>query len=373
MIIHNSVQGPWGKPKGNSGSGGWRPSGSPQKNGSPDIEAVIEELKRRFNGDNFNKEHKGRFAFIGLFLLVLIWIVSGFYQLQAGEQGVVSRFGKFDHIATSGLRYHLPYPLENVDIVNSEAIRMETLSGEKVVALRGNTIAAADDEILMLTGDENIINLSFNVQWKIHDPKAYVFNIPNPEQTVRAVAESAMREVIGRTTINSILTEGKLNVQEETKKLTQDTLNNYQAGVDILNVNLLDASFPKAVVDSARDVQAARADQERARNEAEAYKNDIIPRARGQAERMKQEAEGYKQEVVARSQGEAARFNAIYTQYKQAEEVTRKRIYLETMEKIMANANKIVLDSKTGTVPYLPLNDLKTNDLKKNTDKKEAP
>ena len=367
VISNNSNdQGPWGKPKGSSGGGnggGWKPSGGNNNPKPEDIEALVKELKKQLNGifggngnsgDNQQNSHRG--LLIGFFIFFLLWLGSGTYQLQPGEQGVVQLFGKFDRIAASGLNYHLPYPFETVTIVNSEAIRMETLGGGS--GFNGR-VASSDDEILMLTGDENIISLSFNVQWKVRDAKDFVFNIPNQEQTVRAVIESAMREVIGRTSINSVLTEGKLKVQEETQKLAQETLDNYKAGIDIRNVNLLDASFPSAVVDSARDVQAARADQERARNEAESYKNDILPRARGQAERMKQEAEGYKQEVVARAQGDAARFISVYGQYKQAQDVTRKRMYLETMEKIFAGTQKIILDSKSGVVPYLPLPEIK--------------
>jgi membrane protease subunit HflK len=232
---------------------------------------------------------------------------------------------------------------------------METLGGDPNSPPHGGSTGTGEDEILMLTGDENIINLSFNVQWKVSDAQKFIFNIPDAKETVRAVAESAMREVIGRTSLDAALTEGKSKVQEETRKLTQDTLDHYKAGVQILQVNLLDASFPQAVVDAARDVQAARADQERARNEAQGYTNDILPRARGQATRMVQEAEAYKQQVVAGAQGDAARFISVYDQYRQAEDVTRKRIYLETMEKILAGTNKVIMDNKSGTVPYLPL------------------
>ncbi len=355
MIIHNTDQGPWGKPKGSGGSGGgWKPGGySPKGDGPSDIDELLSDLKHRFN-DMFGGEHSNRGIIAALFIFFLLWLASGIYQLQPGEQGVVLRFGKFNRITTSGLRYHLPTPFESVEIVNSEAIRMETLVGDRMSS-RSISSDSGDDEILMLTGDENIINLGFNVQWKVRDPKQFVFSLPNPEQTVRAVAESAMREVIGRTTINSALTEGKLKVQDETRQLAQQTLDSYKSGIDIINVNMLDASFPKEVVDSARDVQAARADQERARNEAEAYRNDILPRARGQAERMVQEAEGYKQEVVAKAEGDAARFISVYNQYKQAEDVTRKRMYLETMEKIMSGTSKIIIDNKTGVLPYLPL------------------
>jgi membrane protease subunit HflK len=359
-IIHNADPGPWGKPKGPVGGGnggGWQPGGGGGRGrGTPpgDFDDWLADFKRHMDGF-FGGGHGNRGIALGLAVFFFLWLASGVYQLQPGEQGVVLRFGKFNRIASSGLRYHVPAPFENVEIVNSEVIRMETLGGDPSTPPHGGSNGTGDDEILMLTGDENIINLSFNVQWKVSDAQKFLFNTSDPRQTVRAVAESAMREVIGRTPIDSALTEGKSSVQEETRKLTQDTLDHYKAGVQILQVNLLDASFPQAVVDAARDVQAARADQERARNEAEAYTNDILPRARGQATRMVQEAEAYKQQVVANAEGDAARFTSVYLQYKQAQDITRKRIYLETMEKILAGTTKVIIDSKTGTVPYLPL------------------
>lgn len=373
MTIHTSDQGPWGKPRsgtsgGGGNGGGWKPGGYSPK-GPSDIDELLNEFKKRyedmFGGNNGNR---GIIAALGLFFL--LWLASGIYQVQPGEQGVVTRFGKFDRLAAAGLCYHLPSPFENVEIVNKDAIRMENLTGDHTVTRSlDSDDSTASDEILMLTGDENIISLGFNVQWRVRDTKAFVFNIPNPESTVRAVTESAMREVIGRTTIESALTDGKLKVQEETQKLAQDTLDNYKSGIDITSVNMLDASFPKEVVASARDVQAARADQERVHNEAEAYKNDILPRAHGQAERLIQEAQGYKQEVVAKAQGDAARFLSVYNQYKLAEDVTLKRMYLETMEKILANTNKVIIDGKSGTVPYLPLPAAKFNT---DSDKKGA-
>lgn len=359
-IIHTADQGPWGKPKGGNGGGGWTPEGRGRKPQGGGFDDLFEELKR-IGRDLFSNGGNNRGIWLALAAFAVLWLASGMYQLQPGEQGVVTRFGKFDRIATSGLRYHLPIPFESVDIVNSETVRMETIGGDPNSPPHGGSNGTGDDEILMLTGDENIINLSFNVQWKVNDAQKFVFDLPNPRDTVRAVAESAMREIIGRTTLDAALTEGKSKVQEETRTLTQATLERYMAGVQILQVNLLDASFPQAVVDAARDVQAARADQERARNEAEAYTNDILPRARGQATRMVQEAEAYKQQVVANAEGDAARFISVYTQYRQAEDVTRKRIYLETMEKILSGTNKVIVDSKTGTVPYLPLPEVRAH------------
>jgi membrane protease subunit HflK len=364
-------QGPWGKPKG--GGGEWKPGGRSPKGGPGDMDELLNDLKNRFN-DLFGGEHGNRGIAAALILLFLLWLASGAYQLQPGEQGVVTRFGKFNRISTSGLRYHLPVPFESVDVINTDAIRMATLVGDRSASAHNASADSGDDEILMLTGDENIMSLSFNVQWKVRNAKDFVFNIPYPEQTVRAVAESAMREIIGRTTITSALTEGKLTVQDEARTLTQATLDNYKAGIDIINVNMLDASFPKEVVDAARDVQAARADQERMRNEAESYSNYIIPRARGQAEQVVQEAEGYRQEVVAQAQGDAARFTSVYTQYRQAQDITRKRIYLETMEKVMSGTHKVIIDSQPGSVlPYvMPFPGASAGNMEKPADKKDG-
>ena len=240
MTTHSMDQGPWGKPR-NNGGNDWKPGGRMPK-GPGDMNELLGDLKNRFN-DFFGGKHGNRGIIAALFVFFILWLASGAYQLQPGEQGVVMRFGKFERISTSGLRYHLPTPFESVEIVNTEAIRMETLVGDRSVSARNASAESGDDEILMLTGDENFVSLSFNVQWKVRNAKDFVFNIPNAEQTVRAVAESAMREIIGRTTITSALTEGKLKVQDETRDLTQATLDSYKAGVDIINVNMLDASF----------------------------------------------------------------------------------------------------------------------------------
>jgi membrane protease subunit HflK len=364
QVIINAVDpGPWGKPKGtggNGGGGGWMPGGRGPKDPGSELDALLRDIRRRFHMLFGGGSHRGLIAAFSVFLA--LWLASGIYQLQPGEQGVVLRFGKFDRLSAPGLRYHLPTPFESVDVVNTEHIRNETLGGDPNSPPHGGSTGIGDDEILMLTGDENIINVSFNVQWKVRDAKSFVFNIANQDETVRAVTESAVREVIGRTTLDSALTVGKSKVAADATRLTQETLNNYKAGIEVIEVNLLDASFPQAVVDAARDVQAARADQESARNKAEGYTNDILPKARGKAERTLQEAEAYKQQVVAQAQGAAARFLSVYQQYKQAEDVTRKRIYLETMEKILNGTSKVILDGKTGVVPYLPLPELKATE-----------
>ena len=223
----------------------------------------------------------------------------------------------------------------------------------------------------MLTGDENIVDINFEVQWKISDAPNFLFNVRNPEDTVKAVSESAMREIIGKSLIATVLAEGKSQVELGAKKLIQETLDSYKSGIEIVTVNLLKADPPAQVIDAFRDVQTARADLETSRNQAEAYRNDIIPKARGSAQQMILEAEGYKQEVIARAEGEASRFLAIYNEFRQARDVTKKRMYLETMEDILQGMNKIIIEGKgsQGVVPYLPLPELKPA---KRDDAKEA-
>ena len=364
-IIHLADQGPWGKkntggPSGgsNGGGGGWPPTGRGKgPNKGNEFEEWLKQVKQQLDIlFGTGSGHRGIVLAFSAFLL--LWLASGIYQVQPGEQGVVLRFGKFDRLSSSGLSYHWPAPFETMDIVNSGVVNMETIGTSSTTSNLSRNGSTTPDEMLMLTGDENIVNLAFQVQWKVRDVQDYMFNISNQEKTVLAVSESAMREVIGRTKLEATLTEGKSKVQEDTRTLIQDTLDHYKAGIQVLQVNLINASFPDAVVAAAHDVQAARANQEQARNEAEAYTNDKIPRARGEAERILQDADGYKKEVVARAEGEAARFISVYTQYKQAEDVTRKRMYLETMEKILTGMNKMVLENKSGAVPYLPLQGL---------------
>lgn len=364
-----SNQGPWGsRPSmgsggnkgGNSGGGGG--GNAPQK---PDLEEILrrsqEKLKQIIPPDGNNS---GKTTYLLLVVLAFLWLASGIYFVKADEQGVVLRFGEYNRTDGSGLNYHFPYPIETVQTPKVTAInRVEIGFHSGVKTFRGNKSvdAAVPEEGLILTGDENIIDVNFEVQWKISDAPSFLFNVRNPEDTVKYVAESAMREIIGKTKIANVLAEGKLEVELETKKLLQETLDSYKAGIEIITVNLLKADPPSQVIDAFRDVQTARADLETARNQAEAYRNDILPRARGDAQKMILEAEGYKQEVIARAEGEASRFVAVYNEFKQAKDVTKKRMYLETMEEILQGMNKIVVDGKNtnGVLPYLPLPELK--------------
>jgi membrane protease subunit HflK len=276
------------------------------------------------------------------------------------EQGVVLRFGKFVSTTQPGLNYHIPYPVETV--LTPKVTKVNRIDiGFRSASDSGRTSAIGDvpEESLMLTGDENIANIDFSVFWLIKDAGKFLFKIQSPVETVKAAAETAMREVIAKSRLQSILTEGRSSIEIETQEIIQRILDEYESGIQITQVQTQKADPPDQVIDSFRDVQAARADMERAKNEAEGYANDVIPRARGDAAKILQEAEAYKQQVVAAAEGEASRFIAIYNEYAKAKIVTQERMYLETMEKVLADINKVIIDKDAGgVVPYLPLPEL---------------
>jgi membrane protease subunit HflK len=287
-----------------------------------------------------------------------VWLLSGIYFVTAREQGVVLRFGQFVARTPPGINYHLPWPIETVETPEVTTVNQITI-GYRLGA-EANDQSELDDareESLMLTGDENIVDVNFTVGWVINDAADYLFNVDNPPQTIKAVAESAMREVVGQTEIEPILTQDRAPIENQVRELMQKTLDTYHAGVAITQVKMQKADTPAEVIDAYRDVQAARADQERMRNEAEAYANKIIPEARGKAAKVVQDAEAYRQQVIAETEGEAKRFLSVYSQYKKAPDVTRRRMYLETMSAILAPMNKVIIDEGAGrgVVPYLPL------------------
>ena len=285
--------------------------------------------------------------------IILLWLSTGIYQVQPDEQGVVLRFGSYVRTAEPGLNYHLPYPFE-------------TVFRPKVTRVNRIDIGVTDQESgtgenSMLTGDENIININFTVFWSIKNARLFLFGTRNPEAIIKAAAESAMREAIGQTPLADILAEKRGQIEEQVKLHLQTMMNAYGTGVEIAQVQLQRADPPDEVLDAFRDVQRARADQERMKNDAEAYRNKIIPEARGDAERLIQEAEGYKQKVIADAQGQVSRFQAILIQFLQAPEITKTRLYLEAMEHILKPAHKIILDQGSqGVLPYLPLNELES-------------
>lgn len=355
----NNQGGPWQSGGGNRGPWGQGPRG-PGGGGSqpPDLEELLRRGQDRLRDLMPKGSLGGKSVLVVLLLGLAAWFGSGFYRVSPDEQGVVLRFGAFAKTTQPGLNYHLPWPIESVltpkvTRVNREEIGFRS-GGDS--SARGGA-RQVPPESLMLTGDENIVDIDFVVFWVIRDAGEFLFNIENPSATIKAVAESAMREVIGKNQIQKILTEGRQPVEQATQALMQQVLDSYKAGVTITQVNLQKVDPPAQVIESFRDVQSAQADRERAQNEAEAYRNDVIPRARGEAQRIVQQAEGYKQEVIANAQGEASRFTSIYNQYKLAQEVTVKRMYLESMEHLLKGTNKVIVDNKEngGVLPYLPL------------------
>jgi membrane protease subunit HflK len=357
MPWSNQSGGPWG-----SGSRGPWGSG-PQSQGPkpPDLEEFL-----RRSQDRLRSVLPGNLGGRGIALIALIavalWGFSGFFRVEPDELGVVLRFGKFVREVQPGLNYHLPYPMESA--LTPQALRVNKIDigfRESEDTRRGTTLRDVPEESLMLTGDENIVDVDFSVLWKVK-PSAvgdFLFNVQGPEGTVKAVAESAMREVIGQSNIGGILTGARQTVETAVQELMQKTLDNYGAGILIQQVQLQKVDPPTQVIDAFRDVQAARSDLERAQNEAETYANRVVPEARGRSAKIIQDAEAYRQQTVAEATGQASRFSQVYEQYKKAPDVTRQRIYLETMEHVLAGTDKTIIDTGPqggpGVVPYLPL------------------
>ena len=351
--------GPWGG--GNRGNGGGQ---SPRGRGPqpPDFEELLRRGQDRFRRvlpGNFNTRTWIALAVAGV---IVLWLLNGFYTVAADEVGVVLRFGAYNRTTQPGLNYHLPSPIEKVltpSVTRVNRTEIGYRSAAEGPATRGTATRQLPEEALMLTGDENIVDINFAVFWVIKDAKAYLFDIRAPDATVKSAAESAMREVIGETQIAQALAEGRGKIETDTHGLRQGILDAYGAGIEITQVQLQRVDPPGPVIDAFRDVQRALADRERARNEAEAYRNDIVPKARGAAAAIKQEAEAYRQEIIARAQGDANRFTSVYQAFKAAQDVTLQRLYLETMEEVLKNSNKVIIDKSaqggSGVLPYLPL------------------
>ena len=350
--------GPWGSgSRGPWGSGPQQPGGGPKP---PDLEEVL-----RRSQDRLRDWMPGNLGGRGIALIVLaavaLWGFSGFFRVEPDEVGVVLRFGKFVREVQPGLNYHLPYPIETA--LTPPALRVNKIDIGFDMH-RGATMRDVPEESLMLTGDENIVDVDFSVLWKVKPDKVgdYLFNVQNPEGTVKAVAESAMRAVIGRSNIQAILTGARQNIETAVQQLMQKTLDDYGAGVQVQQVQLQKVDPPAQVLDAFRDVQAARSDLERAQNEAQTYANRVVPEARGRAAKAIQDAEAYREQTVADATGQASRFTQIYQQYKKAPDLTRERMYLETMEQVLGATDKTIIDTGaqggSGVVPLLPLGNL---------------
>jgi membrane protease subunit HflK len=360
MPWSNQGGGPWG-----SGSKGPWGSG-PQSSGPtpPDLEDWLrrgqDKLRTVLPGGNLGG--KG-FAIIAAIALI-VWGLSGFFFVQPDELGVVLRFGRYVRLVQPGPNYHLPYPIETA--LTPKALRLNKIDiGMRVIddVRRGSTVRDVPEESLMLTGDENIVDVDFAVQWKVKPDGVgdYLFNIQNPEGTVKAVAESAMREIVGRSDSRNITTGGRGSLENDVHNLMQKVLDNYGSGIQVIQVQLQKVDPPAQVIDSQRDVQAASIDRERAQNEAQAYASRVVPEARGKAAQITQAGEAYREQTVAEATGQSSRFSQIYEQYKKAPQITRERMFLETMERLFGGTDKIIIDSGTGSggvVPYLPLTEL---------------
>ncbi len=358
--------GPWGS---GGGPGGGPFGGRPGGPGPlPDLDQLIARLQvliRSFLGGGGGPRSRftgGRgLSMIGL-AVVALWLASGIYRVQPDELGVVLRFGGLDRITQPGLNYHWPWPIEHVETpaytrVNRIEVGFRSGAAPRIDSGAQQSIRSVPEESLMLTGDENIIDIDFAVFWKISNVGEYLFNTRNPDVIVKAVAESSMREVMGRTPIQPALTELRGQVASDVQHQTQQVLNNYKAGVEIIGVQLQGVNPPAEVVESFNDVQRANTDAERMRNEADAYRNDIVPRARGDAARLVAEGQGAKQASVALATGQTQRFLSVLAAYQQAKDVTLQRIYIETMQDILTRSPSLIVDDNLkGLVPFLPLN-----------------
>ena len=350
--------GPWG---GGGGGGPW--GGGPTSSPPPNIEEMVRRTQDRVRQMMPGGLGTGRGIILAIAAVLAVWLATGFYRVQPGEQGVELLFGRFVKTTTPGLNYWFPAPIGEVLTPNVEQTNQITIGYRGgTEGPRGTGARDVLQESLMLTEDQNIIDVDFLVQWRIKNAADYLFNIRDPEGTVKLVAESAIREVMGQTLLEDALTIRRGQVDESTKDLLQQILDYYGAGIFIAEVKQLKVDPPSEVIDAFNDVQRARQDQERSVNEATAYRNDIVPRARGEAERIIQDANAYKEKLTAEADGEAKRFISVLDAYQSGRDVTTRRLYLERMQDILRNTQNVIIDSNgkgQDVVPYLPLTELR--------------
>lgn len=353
----NANPGPWGSPSGGddrreppkrpTGGGG---GGGPRRPGGPDFNTSFEQLARRLRdmmGGPGGQPNRRTLAIVGGGV-VAVWALSGFYVVQPNEQAVVLTFGAFSRSETPGLRYRLPAPIERVEKVPVTSLKRTDVGGGSADAG-----TETDAESMMLTRDEQIVDVDFSITWRIADASRYLFATRDPEGAVKAVAESAMREVVGRTDLQPIISANRAQVQRQAAEVMQRTLDGWGAGISVVEVQISRASPPREVVAAFRDVQSAEQDNASAVNEAKTYRNRVVNEAKGDAARITQAAQGYREQAVREAQGEAARFNQIYAEYRRAPGVTRDRLYIETMQRVLTASNKVIVDSKGGATPII--------------------
>lgn len=338
-------------------------------NGPPDLDDVLRNLKNKFSAmfggssnNNTSEEPSGQGGKIGLGLIAavifVVWIASGIYIVEPAEQGVVLRFGAYTNTTTSGPHWHIPYPIETVEVVDAEQIRNIEIGYRSADGRSANTILS---ESLMLTQDENIVDLKIAVQYRIKDAPNYLFNVRNPDLTLRQMTESAVRETVGTSKMDFVLTEGRSAIAAGTEVLLQSMLDLHETGLIITSVNMQDVQPPEQVQAAFADVVKAREDEVRSKNEAEAYANDVVPKARGAAFRVVQEAEAYKSQIMAKAEGETSRFLQVMKEYEKAPAITKERLYLDTMESVYSRTQKVMVDvsKDSNNVLYLPLDKMR--------------
>jgi membrane protease subunit HflK len=347
----------WNEP-GGSKKDPW--SGRDQQETPPDLEEVMRKLHERIGGLFGNSGRSGgsgppwRMIGIAGAVVLALWALFGFYLVDEGSRGVVTRFGKYVDTTMPGLHWHLPAPFESVQVVNIEQQRFIEVGYRS--GGRQQSLGSVPKEALMLTQDENIIDIRLAVQYQIKDPREYLFKVANPDETLKQIIESAQRAVIGKNTMDFVLTEGRGHIVDEIKTEVQEIVNQYQMGIRISNVSLVDAQPPDEVQSAFEDAIKSREDEQRLKNEAEAYANEVVPKARGGASRLQEESEAYKQKVISRAKGETGRFKEMLVEYEKAPEITRKRMYLETMQEVLGQTDTVLLNVKSGNnLLYLPI------------------
>ena len=335
--------------------------------GPPDLDQLWRDFNQRINrlfgkrggggggGDGFRPDMRGAGIGVGIVaaIILFLWLISGFFIVQEGQTGVVMTFGRYSHMTPAGFNWRWPSPIQNHEIVNVSTVRTVEVGYRSSVR---NKVAR---ESLMLTDDENIIDIQFAVQYKLKNASEWVFNLRDQEETVKQVAETAIREIVGKSKMDFVLYEGREKVAFEVSQLMQQILDRYKAGVQITNVTMQGVQPPEQVQAAFDDAVKAGQDRERLKNEGQAYANDVVPKARGAASRLAQESEGYRARIIANAEGEAARFKQVLVEYQKAPAVTRDRMYLEVMQQIFSNTTKLMVDSRSSNnLMYLPLDKL---------------
>ncbi len=342
--------------------------GKKNNEGPPDLDEILRKLQQKIAGLlGFRKSAPpppgaggggygtaiGGGALLVLVLIVAVWLASGFYIVDEGRRGVVLRLGKYLETTMPGPRWHLPYPIESAEVVNVAQVRTVE------VGYRGNPKNKQPQEALMLTDDENIVDVQFAIQYTIKSPEDYLFNNKNPDDNVLQAAETSIREVVGKSKMDFVLNQGRSEVASQVKKLMQEILDRYKAGINVTTVNLQGVQAPEQVQAAFEDVVRAGQDRERFKNEGQAYANDVVPKARGVAARLFEESNGYRQSVISTAQGDASRFRQILAEYERAPAVTRERMYLDTIQQVLAATSKVIVDQKSGSsLLYLPIDKL---------------